>query len=239
MALRPVLAPKSEHLRGNFSQQLCTLHWPRLLSSDHSSRPGPRVGRLLLQGTVSDDVHTSLKVLQKQQLPWHPFSYTQFNDFFSQVTELTKPCHSPMLGHCHLPNKFPHVCLQLISIPTSSPDEEHVRWVPLPSLTSHILSFSASIPCIEWLPICFLVRDNACAISYFVQVGHKCTCARMREHTHTTITTTTNNNLPHPAHQGVVHPWGTMLPIQLLHVWPRFSKVAGKSNIILHNRYHF
>ena len=90
---------------------------------------------------------------------------------FSKYTEVLNYHHNPILEHCHLPNKILHDCLQLIHIPTTSPRFSEGYVSAAPSLSSRILILCASIYCIEQLPMPFLVRNKAWAISYLVESG--------------------------------------------------------------------
>lgn len=149
--------------------------------------------------------------------------------FLSKLTELRNHRHNPIFEHYHLHNKTPRVCLQLISIPTSSPRLSACNVSAPPSLNSHALGLAASIHCVQWLP-----RKGQC-------LCHRLSCAgwtQMHTQTHT-YTHPKDDNVPRPAHRGEVQNCHPMLPIQLLQVWLRFSKAAGKLSIILHHRYHF
>ena len=139
---------------------------------------------------------------------------------FSKFTELCNYHHNPILEHCHLPNKT-------VNHRSCCQPQVSACCVSFPSLHSQVLSLFPSIRCIEWLPTCFPVRDSAWAISYPVEVGHKCTHVHTHRHTHTT-TQGADIPPPHPAPQGEVQHCSKMLPTQLLQVCSQFSKAAGK-----------
>lgn len=139
--------------------------------------------------------------------------------------------HNPIFEHYHLPNKTLHFCLQFISIPTSRPRLSADNVSALPSLNPHALGLAACIHCVQWLP-----RKGQCLCHQLSRAGW----TQMHTQTRTyTYPNNNNNNVPRPAHRGEVQHCHTMLPTQLLQVWPRFSKAAGKLSIILHHRYHF
>lgn len=140
--------------------------------------------------------------------PSRPFFMHVIQWLLSKLTELRNHHHNPIFEHYHLPNKTPHVCLQLISIPTSSPRLSACNVSTLPSLNSHALGLAASMYCVQWLP-----RKGQC-------LCHRLSCAGWTQ-MHTQIHTYTypnNSNVPCPAHRGEVQLCHTMLPIQLLQV---------------------
>lgn len=104
---------------------------------------------------------------------------------FSQLAELCNYPHNPILEYRHLPSEIPRACWQLITIPKATPRLMHIMSMSFSPLHFHVLGLFTSKCCIDWLPTCFPVWDNAWAISCPVEVGHKCTQVHTQTHTHT------------------------------------------------------
>lgn len=121
--LRTVLAPWPGWLRSRSwagSSPLCTGQASALIglpATGHDALPELR-GYFPIK--VCDDVDISLKIMQKWQVPQHPFLCVRFN-FFRKFSEWCNYFHYPILKHCHHHRKMAYVLPQWISIHTPKP----------------------------------------------------------------------------------------------------------------------